>query len=193
MNDLTPLEQYIVSNNRMWPFANYEVAAISDCGFTENSVTKDEFNKRIAEENRPEFVDHPDAKWFFCDAGGDWYKNTLKLKGYIGCYTTGWVKIQKGNPIGGWKESIMVRPDQLMKMAARVQHIIWVDIRELSDGQKNLAQEAFFKLGYRWRSSGKMVIELTDKVHIVGNTDGSMWNYRSEKRTPTHTFDQLME
>jgi len=70
---------------------------------------------------------------------------------------------------------------------------ICIDIRELSDGQKSLAQEAFFKLGYMWCVNGKRVIDLADKVHIVGNTDGSMWHVRSGKRTPTHTFDQLVE
>ena len=69
---------------------------------------------------------------------------------------------------------------------------IWVDTGELSDGQKTLAQEAFFKLGYRWCVGGKKAIELTDKIHIVGTTEGTMLYYRTEKRTPTHTFDQLM-
>jgi len=121
MNELTALEQYILDNNRVWPFPTYEAAAISDRGFTGNCVTKDEFNKRIAEENRPNFEDHPDAKCFACDRSGGWFKSTLKSKVEINgstwvnserLSTTGWVYLQKGNPIGGWKESLMIRPEE---------------------------------------------------------------------------------
>jgi len=58
MNELTALEQYILDNNRVWPFPTYEAAAISDRGSATYCITKTDFLERIAEENRPSFSDH---------------------------------------------------------------------------------------------------------------------------------------
>ena len=137
------LEQYILDNNRVWPFPTYEAAAISDRGFIENSVTKDEFNKRIAEENRPSFEDHPDAKCFVCNADGLWNKNTAthKVRKTGSVWTPidnipyAWVQLQKGNPIGGWKESLMIRPEQKAFTKADLKDGMWVTYR---DGRERL-------------------------------------------------------
>jgi len=121
MSELTPLEQYIVSNNRVWPFATYEPVLIVDYGSVVASVTKVGFLKRIAEENRPAFVDHPDAKCFACDKNGRWFKSVLtsevKIVGAAWIseeagYSEGWDYLQEGKPIGGWKESLMIRPEE---------------------------------------------------------------------------------
>jgi len=121
MSELTPLEQYIVSNNRVWPFATYEPVLIVDYGSVVASVTKVGFLKRIAEENRPAFVDHPDAKCFACDKNGRWFKSVLtsevKIVGAAWIsedegYSEGWDYLQEGKPIGGWRESLMIRTEK---------------------------------------------------------------------------------
>ena len=121
MSELTPFEQFILDNNRAWPFANDEPVLIVDYGSVVASVTKVGFLKRIAEENRPSFEDHPDAKCFACDMTGYWYKSTLtsevKITGdawtceEVG-YSEGWGYLQNGNPIGGWCNSLMIRPEE---------------------------------------------------------------------------------
>jgi len=115
------LEQYIIRNKRVWPCPDQESALIAGSGSATYCITKTDFLERIAEENRPSFSDHPDAKCFACDRSGGWFKSTLKSKVEINgstwvnserLSTTGWVYLQKGNPIGGWKESLMIRPEE---------------------------------------------------------------------------------
>jgi len=118
---MNKLEQFILDNHRVWPCPDQESALIAGSGSATYCITKTDFLERIAEENRPSFSDHPDAKCFACDRSGGWFKSTLKSKVEINgstwvnserLSTTGWVYLQKGNPIGGWKESLMIRPEE---------------------------------------------------------------------------------
>jgi len=121
MNGLTELEQFILDNNRVWPF-NIRESVFLGYGSALGYVTKVDFLKRIAEENRPAFEGHKDAKCFVCNSDGLWNKNkgTHKVRktesGWTPIasvpYPCVWVRLQKGKPIGGWKESLMVRPKE---------------------------------------------------------------------------------
>ena len=122
------LEQYIIRNKRVWPCPDQESALIAGSGSATYCITKTDFLERIAEENRPSFSDHPDAKCFACDRSGGWFKSTLKSKVEINgstwvnserLSTTGWVYLQKGNPIGGWKESLDEAPKDFNKADLR--------------------------------------------------------------------------
>ena len=116
------LEQYIIRNKRVWPCPDQESALIAGSGSATYCITKTDFLERIAEENRPSFSDHPDAKCFACDAEGRWSKNTFTAEVKISGATywvasTGdmpfeWVWLQKGKPIGDWRGSLMIRPEQ---------------------------------------------------------------------------------
>ena len=118
---MNKLEQFILDNHRVWPYPDHEAAWVSGYGSAVTSITKTDFLKRIAEENRPAFSVHSDAKCFACDEDGSWFKNRLtsKVKTGVsawlnieGASATGWVRLQKGRPIGGWKESLMIRTEK---------------------------------------------------------------------------------
>ena len=125
---MNKLEQFILDNHRVWPCPDQESALIAGSGSATYCITKTDFLERIAEENRPRFEDHRDAKCFACDEDGEWFKNksTTNVEpredevGYRGAWVCeellvgveGWEGIQYGNPIGGWKESLMIRPEE---------------------------------------------------------------------------------
>lgn len=66
--------------------------------------------------NRPKFEDHPDAKCFVQNIDGEHYKhiNTEKVLAISDEWKSGefgWCYVQKGEVIGDWKDTLMVRPE----------------------------------------------------------------------------------
>jgi len=197
MNDL---EQFILDNDRVWPFPTYEAAWTSGCGFAEDSVTKEKFDKRIAEENLPSFSDHPDAKCFACDRNGEWYKNTLTAEIYIEgvawsckkpCHAKGWGSLQEGKPIGSWKDSLMIRQKQFTK--DDLKDGMKLDFRN-SDARYVLQKTTLIRSFHGWINGvplSEFYVDLTHhsrpQLDIVKVTHMGelLWERPAHKPTPT--------